>query len=437
VVPPQRISALGDDGVDTVAFDPGSGIEIAYISMKTGDISYNIRSGTELTSDISLTLPTTGLNGSPLTKNIITGPNAVINGNMSVDNAVFDLGTISSQPYNLLPVGHVIIVSSGGRIVNFSSHDEVQIDLRLPDPVFDYVKGYFGQESGTFGPDTIDTGISGIINNITGELYFSDPSLTLKYSNSFAIPVEVNFQAEGFKAGERTGLSAEPFDLITPDAPGERDASGHFLFDKNNSTISELISMPPYMAVFQGSARMNPAGNTGTRDNYIFGSSRITGSLEVDIPLELRMKNLQLSDTVDNFLKIDDPEGDNPVDPDDFEFMRINVFAENGFPAGLSVSMTLYDSETRSNMSTAVADKVLEPAVTDSNGRVITSAESSAVIEITREFWDSVDKSDKIIFKFSLSTSGNGEENVRIYSDYRIRFTAGLVVKPDIKFNLN
>ena len=56
VVPPQTISALGGDGVDTIGFDPGSGTQISYISMNRGDLSYTIRSGTELSSILSVTL---------------------------------------------------------------------------------------------------------------------------------------------------------------------------------------------------------------------------------------------------------------------------------------------------------------------------------------------------------------------------------------------
>jgi hypothetical protein len=36
---------------------------------------------------------------------------------------------------------------------------------------------------------------------------------------------------------------------------------------------------------------------------------------------------------------------------------------------------------------------------------------------------------------FTMNTTDGGSKDVKIYSDYRIRFTAGLVVKPDLKFN--
>ncbi len=74
--------------------------------------------------------------------------------------------------------------------------------------------------------------------------------------------------------------------------------------------MPELVSMPPEMIRFSGSAKMNPLGNTGSRDNYIFGDSRFLGSLEVEIPMEFRINNLQFTDTVDNFLQIEDSDED-------------------------------------------------------------------------------------------------------------------------------
>lgn len=434
VVPPQKISALGDDGTDTVEFDPGNGIELALLNLNSGNISYVISSKTGLSSGVSLTLPTALKAGNAVNANVSVDPGVTVTGNISVDNTVFDLGTISSQPYNLLPVEHVIMVSSNGSIIDFSSRDEVKIDLRLSEPDFDFIRGYFGQETRSFGPDTIDSGISDLLNNTTGELSVVNPAIKINYSNSFSLPVEVEILAEGYKIPEIFRIDPDPFIISFPDAPDERIADGFIIIDKTNSDLPEMISMPPYMTVFRGIAKTNPQGNNGRRDNYIFGDSRITGSLELNVPLELRMNNLQFADTVENFLKTDDTDDDISFSPEDFEYMNINIYAENGFPAGVSVSLILYDSEARINRSVIQAENVLKAAPVDDYGRVTMPAVSTTIIEISEEFRDLVDQSDNIIFKFTLNTSGGGIKNVKIYSDYRIEFTAGLVFKHDLKY---
>jgi len=214
--------------------------------------------------------------------------------------------------------------------------------------------------------------------------------------------------------------------------PLERETAGSIIIDKTNSELPELISMPSCLAVFRGTVKTNPLGNTGKRDNYIFGNSMIKGSLEIDVPLELRMNNLQFTDTVENFLKIDDRKDDNPFNPDDLEFLNIKINAENGFPAGGSVSLILHDSVARTDRSAVHAKDVLKAATVDDYGRVMIPAESNTIIELTKEFWDSVDQSDNIILKFTLNTSGDGMKDVKFFSDYRIAFTAGLVFKHDL-----
>jgi hypothetical protein len=128
--------------------------------------------------------------------------------------------------------------------------------------------------------------------------------------------------------------------------------------------------------------------------------------------------------------------GDNPVNPEDFEFLRVDITAENGFPLGVSLSMTLYDSTTHANKCTVSATDMLKPAPVDSNGKVTGPVSCATSILISRDFWSSINKADKIIFKFSMNTTDNGSKDVKIYSDYKINFKAALVLKPDIKLNM-
>jgi hypothetical protein len=110
----------------------------------------------------------------------------------------------------------------------------------------------------------------------------------------------------------------------------------------------------------------------------------------------------------------------------------MKVSAKNGFPFGFSMKMSTYDSITNTILRTVDAGKVIEAAPVDANGKSTGFTESSPVIQLTKDFFTSASKSDKIIFTFTLVTTGNGTTNVKIYSDYRIIFKADVVVKPDI-----
>jgi hypothetical protein len=151
--------------------------------------------------------------------------------------------------------------------------------------------------------------------------------------------------------------------------------------------------------------------------------------------LDLQINDLQFTDTVDNFIKNNGNGKDNPVKPDDFQLLRINISAKNGFPLGASLKMSLFNSSTNSVLNTVDASSILGPAPVDANGKSNGVTETSASIEFTKEFFSSVNKADKIIFRFTLNSTGNGLQEVKIYSDYRINFNASLVVNPVINLN--
>jgi hypothetical protein len=303
----------------------------------------------------------------------------------------------------------------------------------MSDPDIDYVKGYFGQQIEVIDPDSIVFDIEDVLSNLTGDFLISSPSLKINYSNSFAVPIEVTLNAVGKRESETVSLGLAPFILASPAAPAIRDVSAFFTIDKNNSSLPALISLPPEVIRFTGSTRMNPTTGASTlRNNYVFGNSRFLGSAEIEVPLEFRMNNLQFTDTVENFLADDDSGDDSEIKPEDFEMLRVDITAKNGFPLGVSLQMSLYDPISQKVLNTVTATDMLKPAPVDANGKSSGVSETSVSIEFTKDFFNSVDKADEIIFRFTLNTTDNGAKDVKIYSDYSIDFKAALVVKADI-----
>ena len=132
---------------------------------------------------------------------------------------------------------------------------------------------------------------------------------------------------------------------------------------------------------------MNPAGdNNHLRNNYVFGNSRFLGSLEIEVPMEFSLNNIQFTDTVDNFLQSDKNNNDNPVKPENFKLLRVDINAKNGFPIGVSLKMSLYDSVTKTKKATVDATDLLKPASVDNNGKVSGATESNTSIEFKKRF---------------------------------------------------
>ena len=105
---------------------------------------------------------------------------------------------------------------------------------------------------------------------------------------------------------------------------------------------------------------------------------------------------------------------------------------DNGFPLGGNITLLLFDSAAGTQLSSISTDTFFDPAEVDANGRVTTSTEKSTVIEMTESFINDASVADKMIIMFTLFTSGNGSQVVKLYSDYSINFNAGVAFKTSL-----
>jgi hypothetical protein len=301
------------------------------------------------------------------------------------------------------------------------------VDLKLAD----FTKATL-VKTAIIDPGTFDLNIDDILSHITGDFLIANPILKFNYSNSFPDSVKIFLKASGSRKDKTINLNLVPFGLAKPNLPAQQVITSSYTINKSNSNLQLLISLPPEKLNYSGNVTLTSVVKSDPAAENILGPNRVTGSLELEVPLELKINNLQFTDTVDNFIKDDGNNSDNPANPEDFQYLRVIMSAKNGFPLGASVKMSLYDSVTRTIKNSVEASGILAPAPVDSNGKATGVTESSAIIEFTKEFFSTVNKADKIIFRFTLNSTGNGSQNVKIYSDYRINFKAALVVKPDI-----
>lgn len=306
--------------------------------------------------------------------------------------------------------------------LNESYFDKLGLNYLSPD---NYSKGVALKYVADFKPETFDSDIEDILSHIEGTILISDPSIRLNYKNSFTDSIEMTFNARGKRDNNTVDLNLAPFQITSPGS-GKKDTADVFIINKLNSSLPEIASMLPEKIDFSGTATV-----TTSLVNSQFLQSRIYGSVEIEIPLEFRMQNLQFADTVDNFL---DEDGDDAVSSQDFESLSVIINAKNEFPLAVSVEMSLFDSKEDSVISTVAANDIIHSAPVDSNGktRINEVTETTTKIEFTEEFFNSIEKADKIIFTFTFNTTGNTSQNVKIYSDYKIDFTAAMVLKANI-----
>jgi hypothetical protein len=349
-------------------------------------------------------------NMNTLSKSASLSPTIVLsaNGNVTLNDLVKANDTITYDQNKLL---------------TFIFRKTSVVDIKLTD----FAKGII--RTAEIKPGSIDLNIDKVLNGISGSFQILNPSIKFNYTNSFADPITINMDVTGIGKTGSVKLNQAPFMASVPNVPAQQIVNGSYLIDKTNSDIAQLISLPPKSIDYSGSAILDISGS------YNLQASRLIGSLEVVIPMELRVANLQYADTVDNFLK---DKSDNPVNPENFHFLSMKISAKNGFPFGVTMSVSTYNSATKTKLNTVIAGKIIEPAPVDASGKPNGFTESAPDIELTKDFFTSAGNSDKIIFTFTFVTTGNGGKDVKIYSDNSLSFNAALIMKPDVDLgNIN
>ena len=432
-IPSQNVITVANK--DTISFNPGTNVEIEKFKITTGNLSYTLTSRSQIRASFVMTLPSTDRNGSPVSETIlVTSPNTVRTGTISLNNYTFDLSTKVKHPYNMLPVSYATTINSNNQIIAFDSNDNLNIEFRLSNPIFDWVKGYFGKIKEIIEPESIDFNMGDFMDKLSGDYHISDPSINLNYSNSFGIPIKIDLDVLGKNRNETVDLGLDTFNIQYPTGIVVRDVSSTYVINKTNSSIDDLLSLPPSDIKLGGSASMNSRGMAaiGGRTNYIYGNSRLLASLQVQVPLKFWINNLQFSDTLDNFLSSND-SGISDFSASDMDYTSLDITVNNGFPLGASLKMFLYNSVTKDTLKSIKAPVLLTPAPVDANGIVTGKSESVTSIELTKDFFVAAKKADKIIFVFALkTTNGASEKDIKILSDYSISFNATVVVKPVI-----
>jgi hypothetical protein len=156
------------------------------------------------------------------------------------------------------------------------------------------------------------------------------------------------------------------------------------------------------------------------------------GVRDLNLDYEVSTSSLRIKAPVENFLLMKDLGADNPLKPENFELIYLDLFIRNGIPLKVSIKMSVRDSVSQKILSTVNVSGILEAASVDKKGMVTGFTESHTQIKLVREFLSSIPKSDKIIFEFTFSTPNNGEDYVSLQSDFQIYFKAAVIIKPDI-----
>jgi len=328
-----------------------------------------------------------------------------------------DLRGENGNTFNTLVERTVVSLLFSGKLVTLNKTDSVQVDFALENLEPVYVEGYIGQTEIKFeGREAID-----VFENLdVDRIKFSEAKADIVFNNSIGLPAEVlveEFSANNQQNGSQVRLAssdlvAGPFRLQSPSLPDTNAVISSVLaLSPANSNINSFISSLADEVSYSLTLKTNPGGERSF-DNFISENSALDVLMDFQLPLKGVVDRLVFADTADF--------SSQALELGEIESGGLALILENEFPLEVEASAEVYD-ENWQLLEVLVDKEIVAAAPVDGQGRTLTPEASRIARSFEIEELNQVLEEGKhIIFNFVLNTRP-GDQEVGIYSDYRVR----------------
>ena len=312
---------------------------------------------------------------------------------------------------------------------SFSGTETLTFDLTFANQTFSVVYGNFGQDTVQVGSETLEIEFF----REMGEegIFFGNPTITFNFDNTFGIPLGIDFSTlfgDDGEGGTQTFLEGDIVDEIPvietsdPADPGSV-VSSTIQINNSNSTIDNLLATSPAQLGFNVQAISNPYDADGS--NFITDNNQLDATIEIEIPMEIKLENLEQSGTLSLGGGLD-------VSNVDSAFMRIVTVNELPFSAVLALEIQDADSNS---LYSVTNNLVLNAPFININGFVTDPNGVSADIPLTQAGIEALGTGSHVLLTVTLNTPGSLNSRdifVKVLADYAIEIKVGVGAKVNI-----
>ncbi len=415
--------------LDLTTNDPTQ--QIRKLNITKGSLRFLAKSTVNTNIQLLISFPNATKNGITYPAQTIsiptTGPNNSILDSIDISGVHFDLTKNPLKPYNNLPIAYTIKLLPSNNIENFDSSNFVDLQVLTSGITVDYAEGYFGTIN--VAGDSIKPIDIAFFDKISEGLKLDDPKLTLDIYSSIGVPIKFNydFTASNSNSKKSQPLQIPAFELAYPlvsDIGGANEIKKTTqIIDKTNSKIVDFVALAPNKITIAGEVLTN-VGHTPSETQFISSKSAMSVNMSMDLPAGFYANNLTLVDTFEFGLDMFN----------NFKQASIIARVDNGFPFGTKINMVFLDTANKAVDSVAVND-LLMSSVTDANGRTIQRGISKFELPFNEARIATLNttKVKKIKLVTTLATENQGSKVVRIYSDYDLKISLGIIGRVSTK----
>ena len=408
---------------DTISVDLNfeNGMLLSKMDVIEGDFNCSFESSVKTDIDLIFTIPQLKNSELEMFQFSLLVTNTENSGSQSssysMDGYNFDL-TDSQNQLDVYFSSTVVPTSETEDHVLFSEHDTVRVTVALDNMNFSSIEGYFGQVEKIINQNELNLEMDAL-QSIGQNIALAHPTITFISENTMGIPFEIELQMQGLNNGQT-------IDLNGPIIPIESNQISTCTFNNTNSQITDFIALNPQQIIYSGSVISNPLGNTGTL-NFIGPGTGLNIGFEMDLPMQLSVQNLILTDTLavkNNPFNLLRDSMNSIIDYVEMSSLMFRI--ENGFPFQASIDIYLNDSISGLTMD-SIQVELIESAQIDDQGKVSQSSLSIFSIELEEDRIQHFIDANQITISAKLSSSVDNNNFVKLYTDYTLTIGTGII----------
>ena len=352
------------------SFDMG-GAQIKEIGIKSGTVTIYVLS-TLPNGKMIYNIPSLKKNGLSFTSGEMLIPEAT-NTNLTAfefdfQGYVLDLtgqdGRLGGDTINTIYTEAYTFIDSTGELETINYTDSFYSYIEF-DITAEYAKGYLGQDTIEFGPETKELTLFNKINADIFDLEKAD--LKIKFENFIGADAVIqinNFSTSNSNTTVLAGIDQNGNTIIGYNYTIDRASlSGNELPISPRMTeiiidADEMLEILPDRINTKATFYINPNGQASV-DDFLYPEYPIKASINMEIPLSFIAKNLTLIDTTE--ISISNQE--------DLEIDQLFITIKNGLPLNANLKLVLLDNQNLV-IDTLLAGTTILAASTDANNLV-------------------------------------------------------------------
>jgi hypothetical protein len=404
-----------------------SGSAIDKMQFQTGNMNISFTSNFEHSGSLEISMPEMRLNGTPFLQTYpINYSSGTVSLSIDIPLAQYEMDMSNGMGPNTIPINYTLTLNQGAGLTP-TPFNQVNVSHSFEDMVMSFTDGYFGNFNLEVNPSEVDIDV--VQGGHNGRIYFEDPRFKLRITNTIGADIDVNIDELYAIGGPNPQLNIDLSSQIPgnqfsiPGAPSYGDSSiSEFYFTQNNSNIKEVVNDEYHKIFYDLSGDVNPVAGP------VYNFAGLNSAIEVIADVELPFWGFSDHFTIIDTIEVPFNEAEDFADNIERGLLRINTLSH--FPVdGL---LKLYFADTAYNLIDSVlADGsfLISSGVVDSDGKVISAANTNNDIELDSARIHNLFASSFLLLSVDITTTDDADRNIKLYLEDNIEIRIGLRAK--------